>query len=107
MKDQEVDEKLIAAVRSRVKQRPHMAAKIIGAVTAGVDSAVAEANERAADMETLASVALAMAESKGRVTSKTREYFEGLAQSKIEKYYPKTYVPWDHYFPGEKEGDCP
>jgi len=48
----------------------------------------------AADMETLASVAISMAGEK-RVTKKTKEYFEKLALSKLEKYQGGTFSKWD------------
>jgi len=78
---------LIATAREMAKEDPSIISKVIMAMTAGVESRVQEEHEARVDMEVLASVAMHMAADKGRVTKKTKEYFESLAASKLEKYY--------------------
>ena len=68
---------LLSQVRRKVKEKPEFVGHIVSIMTQGLVESVKEYQHMAADMETLASVAISMAGEK-RVTKKTKEYFEKL-----------------------------
>lgn len=86
---------ILHSVTSRIKDRPEFMSDVIKAMTQGQIQAVEEYKQLASDMEVLASTAFMMAVDKGRVSKKTKDWFETIAQSKIEKHYGKSFVPWD------------
>lgn len=88
------DQIFIQMIRTKVKENPSLITPAILAITAGTEEAVKQAREFGCDMETLASVAVMMAGEK-RTTKKTKEYFEDLAKTKLEKYKEKTHCNWD------------
>jgi len=92
MKDEDL--RFIGTVRSKVTENPNLLLPVITAAVGGVDSAISMANERAADMETLASGAIGMLGEK-RITAKTKQWYERLIISKLKKYESKTFCNWE------------
>ena len=88
------DQIFIQTIRAKIKENPSLITPAILAITAGAEDAVKQAREFGADMETLACTAIMMAGEK-KTTKKTKEYFEELAKSKLEKYKGKTHCNWD------------
>ena len=87
------DYALIMKIKSRVKEKPELIQPVVNALMGGAEDAISEARRMAADMETVASVAISMVGEK-RVTKKTKEYFEKLVLSKLEKHIEHTHLNW-------------
>jgi len=90
----EKDSQFLAGLHYYASSKPDIVPLAIQALTSGFTDALKKEREYASDMETLASVAVGMAGEK-RVSKKTREYFERLAISKLEKHDLKTFCRWD------------
>lgn len=73
------------SVREATRGNPGMAAHVVAAAYAGVDEALRETRERAADMEALAAIAL------------TRKYPKQVdaIKAKLKKWEGKTSLKWE------------
>lgn len=90
----EEDMVFLQMVKQRIKDKPELFSTTIIMMVAGLEEKVSEAKELASDMEILAAGAIGMLQEK-RVTSKTKEHFEKLLLSKLEKHNFKTFTNWD------------
>ena len=88
-------QRLCADAYEIAKEDPHVIKEVISNMTRGVEDALTEERKARGDMEVLASVAMQMAMGKGRISAKTRQAFEDLALSKLQKYLPdKSMCNW-------------
>jgi hypothetical protein len=82
------DNEFLYEVSERCKRNPSLLSLIIGAAVGGIDQNAKEANQRAIDMEVLASVMFGMMK-KSRIGKNTRKWFAKLAESKLERWHKK------------------
>ena len=87
---------LLLSVADSVKEDPEFLSEIISACVAGVRSEITVQRNRASDMESIGCAAFGILASEGKTTKRTKEYFESLVLSKLEKYDFKTSFNWEH-----------
>jgi len=85
---------MLASVRDRVKENPKIVKAILDAITVGTEERVEAEMTRANNMEVVASVAFSLASEKGRVSAKTKQYFEDLCASKFQKHQKEMRLVW-------------
>ena len=89
--------KLLNNIKLKIQEKPEFLNYILTSMIQWVNSKISEYKEMAADMETVASIAVQMAGEK-RVSPKTKQYFENLAMSKLQKYNNKSFSNWEWAF---------
>lgn len=87
--------KLLSEIRTMVSEKPEFLTHIINACVAGVYDREKAFREMASDMETFAS-AMCFLVGQNRVSPKLKEQMSELALSKLQKYYGKSFLKWDH-----------
>lgn len=88
------EDEVVAMVFFYSQASPGFLNRVIQSGIQGIQSLADRERQRAADMETIASVAFGIVSDGKKVTKKTKEYFEKLALAKLEKYDFKTSCNW-------------